>query len=207
MLTQLLDEMKDILSTRKLLQSRYVQELADLDQAILAATLDNEDLAEAIRLCELCLKEQTDVKQYIEDLVTALYHTVLGPQYEFKYFVTYQKDGVTLSGMKPMIAEYGEWQDPDEYGDAVQLIASVGQRMAFLMLNPHLTNFQAYDEPLKPVKKELWQKIVKFWSDIGRDGNVPFQVFLITHESVEFPKTYTIRKSGKTSKVEEIKHG
>src|SRR5437868_2361238 len=120
MISKTLSDIETRISTRNILLKKERQTLSQLEEVSVALLGELEEIGKAINLCDLCLKEQTDIKSYIEDVVTALLQAVHGDSYAFQFEVVYQKDGKkdskTVSGLKPQISEFGVWDDYDEYG-------------------------------------------------------------------------------------------
>lgn len=172
---------------------------------------DAFDFSKAIDLCRVCIKEQSDARKHIEDIITALLNATLQkmyaerepdgnvPEYRFVLEPVEDVNGV-LKGLKPKIYKNGQPDDVRRYGGGARNMVSMGHRLTQLLLNPSLSPILMLDEPLSNIAS--WGPIIKFLTDLQMD--IPLQVICITHSNAEFPHVVEIWKDGDVSKVREF---
>ena len=156
----------------------------------------------AITLCELCLAKQTDIKQYIEEQLTALLQAVFERPYKFYFNCVYRADGVSLKGLEPIVELGKTIAAPEEYGDGVQTIVSFALRLIFLIFSQLKEKVVVLDEPFVNLSQALWPNLIAFITDLQEFLDV--QILLITHVNSEFPTTYHITKNGDTSETHKL---
>jgi DNA repair exonuclease SbcCD ATPase subunit len=179
-------------------KNRYNDRIAEISH--LSSEL--QEYKEAIRLCEVSLEHQIDLKAYVEEHITALLQSVFGEAYTFVLEATYKADGVTVSGLRPRVLKYGIGDEPKAYGGGVQNVVSLGWRLVFLLLMPGLEKTLVLDEPWLNLGQRKWVNIIEFISDLQKD--VDLQVLVVTHVPAEFPETWRVFLSGRTSTVERL---
>ena len=157
---------------------------------------------EAISLCEKCLEEQSDIRKYIEEQVTALLQKVFSYSYSFQFLAILREDGVSLKGLKPQVVKDGVADDPKTYGGGVQNVVSFALRLIYLLFTKRLSKVLILDEPLLNLNEEKWVPLLEFIVDLQKHFKV--QIIVITHADVEFPTTYKVYRSGKTSFAEQL---
>lgn len=171
---------------------------------------DIEDFGCAINLCRICLDEQANAKQHVENIASALLNGVMQgvhefyeltgdkPEYEFKLeAVTDEAEAVV--GFKPMIYKNGIADEPKNFGGGVQNLVSFAIRLIYLLLNPNITQTLILDEPMTNLSPKAWKFVVRFLEDLQKDMGL--QVIAITHSGAQFPSTWIVWREGDTSYV------
>lgn len=163
---------------------------------------------QGVSLCDLCLKEMSQMKTYIEDIVSLVIQTTFDndefKDWTFEYQSTYKPDGVTLAGIEPVVVKSdGTKVNPTEGEfEGLNNAISVGQRLAFIFINPDLSKVCIMDEYLKHIAVDRQQKLIDTVIDLHAN-NVEIQCVAITHSSVLGGKNYHVTNRGGVSKVKE----
>lgn len=162
-------------------------------------------IEEATRLCQFCLREQTELLESIELAVTALLQDVLGEGYSFKYEPTFSASDKTLmTGVKKVIVQNGiesylTLSDGDQGGGATE-VACFGEFLAVHMLL-NLPPIVFMDEPLGKLRSDRFAGVINFVERLQEFS--PFQLVMVTHEDKLFDNTLEVYKKGTTSYVRE----
>lgn len=143
-----------------------------------------------IRLCELCLEEQSEAIKHIEDMVNALLSS-LNDDLTFEFETTYKTDKVTVSGVRPTIFNNGNGNRPS---GGQRTVASLGLLFAFIKLK-QISQVGIFDEVGADVVPAIVQEIF----ELG--GQILDQLILVTHQDVTLPLTYEVVKRNKISQV------
>ena len=157
---------------------------------------------EAASLCEACITQSLDVKEYIEQQVTILLQQVFGEAYSFHFEPVYAENGVSLKGLRPRIQEGDVIDDPKNHGDGIRNVVSFALRLTFLILNRHISKVIVLDEPLVNLNEEKWQYIVEFLNELQTYFDI--QIIIITHARAEFPTLYEVSRPSKISLVRQV---
>lgn len=171
---------------------------------------DIEDFSKAIELCRACIAEQVSAKEHIEKLATSLLRAVMhgvwiekgsyGKEDDYEFFLdpVYGGDGA-LNGLNPLILLNGISDAPKNYGDGIQNLISFAIRLAYLLLNPDLSQVLVFDEPMVNLSPFAWRYVVQFLESLQLE--VPLQVICITHSGAEFPVSWNVWREGETSRA------
>lgn len=153
------------------------------------------ELDGAILLCQRCLDEQTDMKKFVESLVTAMLQAVFDPHHSFRFDVQFDEGQGKITGLKPVILEGDAVK---RQGGGARNVASLAIRIAFhafLSKRMNLTPFMVLDEQLNNLDADRWPRLVEFL--MSAKDVVP-QMCLISHQPFECPRTFRYVKSGRT---------
>lgn len=176
-------------------------EFAQNERDRLQAKLDTinknkEDIAEAMRLCSLCMEDSAKLKVFVEDIVTEIISATFQgnkyEDYEFKLETQYAADKVTVTGWQIVVVmPDGTVIDPGESeGEGLVTTISVGLKLALLVLNPELTNVVLLDEALKELATDRQQRFVNIMQELHKV--IPIQFFAVSHEYIKANRNYLV---------------
>ena len=176
---------------------------ADVNTAATNALLKEQFCdGRAVELAKLCVSERGKVKDDIEALATDMLKALFGDHYSFEFQAVIDKKDGTLTGLRPLVFEYDDGDDPAEFGGGVCNITSLAIRTVFVLLKQELTPVLILDEPNTNLDAEKWDAWVAFMQDLCKD--VDLQIIAVTHSDALFPTTYRVTKPSKRSIVERV---
>lgn len=172
------------------------------ESEITLLSLDRTLHEQAISLCEICLREQSDSLQYLETLVTALLQEVFFYKISFKFGLKLRSDGVSLKGISPILNISGEDEELDDCADGIRNVLSFALRLLFLMFSTKLEKVVFFDEALLHLSLPRWRYVINFVKQIQEMFDI--QIVFITHSNAEFPQQFRVyMDSGISSVVQE----
>lgn len=193
-------EVQQKLQTNTELQTRQQQTVKRHKAAVEALDVTIAELASAIELCKLSLKDRTKVKEDIEQLATLMLQALFDEDHRFEFVPVH--DNEVLVGLKPQIYHFDTPNEPRKFGGGVRNVVSFAVRMLFVVLKKELSPIMILDEPFVNLDHEKWQKLIAFIEDLQRDLQI--QIIMVTHSGNEFPQTFEVRKPNKISIVKEL---
>lgn len=175
--------------------------IGNAERSLKAKQSNIEVLKEAERLARQCIQEQVGIRIYVEQMVTAVLRRVF-PEYEleFAFDPVYRDDGVTLSGLRPIIVEHGTKLEPkDSHGEGVSDVITLALRTVFLKLYPTLSPVVFLDEPTVHLNPSKFPEVLAFFKELATC--TPLQVVVITHEDVEADRVLRVTKNAQVATV------
>lgn len=157
-------------------------------------------IQEAILLCNLCMDKQSEVKKFIEKMVTAFVQACFGPNCYYVLEPVVKND--TIVGLKEFIVEDGIAREPENTYGGMQNIIAMAFRFCIIILTKGITPVCFCDEPMTGSNATLWNlmlSIVRKIQEIRPD----FQFVAITHVDADFNHIVRVSKPSKVSKVTE----
>lgn len=172
-------------------------QLDKLDKSISDSLTLETEYEEAIKLAEYCMKEQSELKVYVEEVVQSIFAVVFDEdkysEWKFLFQMTTKTDKVTFAGLRPVFdTPRGIVDVKDGEGEGLCDLVSFALRLSFLMLLPELSRVLILDEVLKHLSRARQQKLLDLLEQLH--DTIPVQIVLTTHQDVDAPLTYTVRQ-------------
>lgn len=171
------------------------KQIARVESAIVEKKDELDIIRDAVRLCELCLQELSDMKTYIEDIVTHIIQNVFDTpefsNFELRFENVYKQDKVTFAGNRIVIVKQnGDVVDPtDSEFEGLNNAISVALRWAFIFIIPYLSKICVMDEATRNISVDRQQKLMDMLMSL-KDYGVQLQVIAVTHADIEGGATY-----------------
>lgn len=161
---------------------------------------------DAVRLCEVCLAKQTDLKVHIEHALTSFLQALFDDTYAFKFDEVYKdKDKKVLNGLKIMVYKNGipgEAVPGGDHGGGVLNAVNFGLQFVIARLLPGFTPFMCVDEGFANMNRQRFPAVVQFIEECNKIS--PIQTINVTHTDAEFPQTLNVSMPGTISVVESV---
>lgn len=175
--------------------NRYEKQVTKLES-------DIKVTKESIQLCQLCLEDQLETRENFEVMLNEANKRVFS-EYDMTYSMepVYKSDGVTLSGIRQVIEEYGVTQDIKKaHGFGMVDVNSMIWNIIFLKMIPGLTPTIVWDENLARTNFMRLPAILDFINEVG-----DFQYIFITNNKVDEEYiTHKFKKEGRQTQVEHL---
>lgn len=175
--------------------NRYEKQVTKLES-------DIKVTKESIQLCQLCLEDQLETRENFEVMLNEANKRVFS-EYDMTYSMepVYKSDGVTLSGIRQVIEEYGVTQDIKKaHGFGMVDVNSMIWNIIFLKMIPGLTPTIVWDENLARTNFMRLPAILDFINEVG-----DFQYIFITNNKVDEEYiTHKFKKEGRQTTVEHL---
>lgn len=198
----LIEEVENKIDTLAILRKSSKEDMASCEKEITNLEKDIESTKEAIQLCQACLEDQLDTRADFEVMINEAIKRVFF-EYDMEYSMepVYKADGVTLSGIRQVVTEYGTTQDIKKaHGFGMVDVNSMIWNIIFLKMIPGLTPTIVWDENLSRTNFARLPAVLDFINEIG-----DFQYVFITNNKVDDEYiTHFFKKEGKKTQVEHL---
>jgi DNA repair exonuclease SbcCD ATPase subunit len=161
---------------------------------------DIDNLNELNKVYRMCVEEQVNVKEDIDQLSTLFLQAMFDETYSFKYEPV-EKEGI-LVGLRPTVYECGVPKAPKKQGGGCQNVLSLANRLVFVLLNSKLSPVVFLDEWGTNLDAPKWDQLVPVLQELRK--KTKFQFGVISHSGTKFPQTFLVTRPSKVSKVVEV---
>lgn len=198
----MISEYLRILHSKEALLAQQLRTEDMLEKQIASYEVEAGVLTRALSLCKKCLEDEINLREYVEGVVNAIIQACVGPEVSYRLAPKYDKDGITIIGVVPLVTKDGMELPPVRHGGGMGNLVGIGHRFCFVLLNRYIEPVIFMDEPIVNSDAHKWTALYELMCDLGKD--VPFQFIAITHSGAKMGKNYRVEMRNGISHVEEI---